>query len=87
MHINKLSRRGVLIRGAAALACSVAPYGCATRVPATDIARIKTVGVVSFAGSRLRMESVKLVAAGIKTTNEIGDWGVDAVIIDEWTGA
>jgi len=83
MHINKLSRRGVLIRGAAALACSVAPYGCATRVPATDIARIKTVGVVSFAGSRLRMESVRLVAAGIKTTNEIGDWGVDAVIVDE----
>jgi hypothetical protein len=83
MHIDQLSRRGVLIRAAASLAFSVTLLGCATRVPAADIARIKTVGVVSFAGSRLRMASVRPVLAGIRTTNEIGDWGVDAIIVEE----
>jgi hypothetical protein len=86
MHNIQVNRRDLLAQLIAAVAAS-ALAGCATRVPAADLSRIKTIGVVSFGGSRLRMESVRLVASGIRTTTEIRDWGADALIVDEATKA
>ena len=87
MQIDQVNRRYILVRALAALGCLIVLQQCATKLPAADIARIKTVGVVSFAGGKFVMASVRPIVAGIRTTNEIADWGVDEIIVEEATKA